>query len=514
MSGATVARKAMLICIDGWGLSDDTHGNAILNAQTPCMDRLAAEYPYARLDASGHSVGLPAGVMGNSEVGHLTIGSGRAEYQDLVLIDLCIERGQLASKPAFAEALVRAKSGNGRLHFLGLVSDGGVHSHIRHLLAMISEAQKAAVPECFIQVFTDGRDTPPNSCPKYIAELQNHLDANAYGEIATVVGRYYAMDRDKRWERVHIAVNAMITGEGETTDKSKLLEVIAARHAANEMDEFLKPIIVNGDKGRIKAGDTLIFIDFRSDRMREIVEVLGVKPPYDTQGLEIPADIQVVCMTQYKKDFPLPIIFPKPTMDNVLAEWLSKQNVRQFHTAETEKYAHVTFFFNGGREAAFEGEDRFLVPSPKVATYDLMPEMSAIQVGQVVAETLAKQEYPFVVCNFAPPDMVGHTGKYEAAVRGVETTDKAIAIIYEACMEHDYVLFVTADHGNAEVMIAPDGGNHTAHTTNLVPFVMASKDKAFTFARDLGTLQDVAPTVLQVMGLPVPAEMDGKSFLA
>ncbi|KAJ9072828.1 hypothetical protein DSO57_1023016 [Entomophthora muscae] len=505
-----VQNKACLIVIDGWGISpnESSEGDAIRNAHTPVMDGFAKNpEQHIPLAAHGLAVGLPEGLMGNSEVGHLNIGAGRVVYQDIVRIDLALKRKQFASTPNIKTSLERAKKGNGRLHLLGLVSDGGVHSHINHLFGLLEAAKEAGVPNVYIHFFADGRDTQPKSAVKYAKELQDHLDQNNYGSIGVVVGRYYAMDRDKRWERVQVAVKALIEGQAEKT--SDLQATIQKRYGENETDEFLKPIIVN-ENAVIKEDDTLLFFNYRSDRMREITQIFGV----DSSPCEvkIPSGLDITTFTQYKADYPFKKAFAPQSMDNVLADWLSQHKVKQCHIAETEKYAHVTFFFNGGVEIQYEGEERDMVASPKVATYDLKPEMSAIEVGQKVAERLRQNTHPFIMCNFAPPDMVGHTGQYEPAMKGVEATDAAIGIIYEACKEMGYTLFVTADHGNAEKMISEHGGPHTAHTTAPVPFVMTLTDRKLK-SHPEAAICDVAPTILALMGLPQPAEMTGRSLL-
>ncbi|RUS33515.1 2,3-bisphosphoglycerate-independent phosphoglycerate mutase, partial [Jimgerdemannia flammicorona] len=499
---------------------------------------------------------------------------------DIVRIDLAVKHKKFGSTPNIKASFDHAKAGNGRIHFLGLVSDGGVHSHIAHLFHLLESAKEAGVPHAYVHFFGDGRDTSPKSSTKYLRELIDEIKKIGYGELATIVGRYYAMDRDKRWERVGKAVDGLVRGEGEKSHDA--IKIVEERYEAGETDEFLKPIILS-EEGRIKDGtalrqnliaypehaaysfdqvpnhaqcspptdgDTLFFFNFRSDRMREIASAFGIKPPpFET---EIPKDLHITSMTQYKSDFPFPVAFPPQTMDNVLAEWLAKNEVPQVHVAETEKYAHVTFFFNGGTEAQFPLEERCMIASPKVATYDLQPAMSAQEVADKVAEEIASGKYPFVMCNFAPPDMVsfemgfdgvGHTGVYEAAIKGVEATgkshftlptpfiqlyctefpflipeiflppDAAIGTISEACKSHDYVLFVTADHGNAEKMLSDDFSTpHTAHTTAPVPFVMASHSHKFVDAK-VGALCDVAPTVLRVMGIDVPEEMTGVSLL-
>ncbi|KAJ3410639.1 hypothetical protein HDV05_003530 [Chytridiales sp. JEL 0842] len=507
-----VAQKVCLIVIDGWGIApaDEAKGDAIRNANTPCMTSMAKEYAYTELEAHGLSVGLPEGLMGNSEVGHLNIGAGRVVYQDIVRIDLSLKNKTLAAQPALAEAFARAASpsGTGRLHLMGLVSDGGVHSHQNHLHAMLDAAKAAKVPNTFIHFFGDGRDTSPKSSTTYLARLGEHVKQIGYGTLATIVGRYYAMDRDKRWERIKVAFDALVDGvaEHKVTSFEGFTKAVEAAYERGETDEFLKPIVLDNAEGAIKDGDTIVCFNYRSDRMREISAALGIQPtPFEARRT-------ITTMTQYKADYPFSVIFPPQKMDNVLGEWLGRHQVPQCHVAETEKYAHVTFFFNGGTEAQYALEERELIASPKVATYDLKPEMSAIEVGEKVAERISTKKFPFVMCNFAPPDMVGHTGIYEAARKGVEATDKAISIIKKACDDNGYILFVTADHGNAEKMLAADGTPHTAHTCNKVPFVMTSKTYKFDTTK-VGILADCAPTILDVMGLPIPGEMTGQSLL-
>ncbi|KAJ3012280.1 hypothetical protein HKX48_006358 [Thoreauomyces humboldtii] len=501
--------QACLIVIDGWGISEekDPKGDAIRNAKTPVMDGLEKKYPFTKLGAHGEDVGLPDGLMGNSEVGHLNIGAGRIVYQDIVRINACIKKHKLGEQPNLVKSLKRAKEGNGRLHLLGLVSDGGVHAHIDHLFELLRVAKDYGIPNTYIHFFGDGRDTSPKSADGYMKQLLDFTKELKYGELATVVGRYYAMDRDKRWDRVKVAYDALVEGKGDTSeDASKTIE---ERYKADETDEFLKPIVIGKD-GRLQKGDTTVFFNYRSDRMRELTQALGLEMPFEGKKVE---DLSITTMTRYKTDYPFEVIFPPQVMDNVLAEWLGEQKVPQCHIAETEKYAHVTFFFNGGQEVQYPMEDREMIASPKVKTYDMQPEMSAIEVAEKVASTLDSKKYPFVMCNFAPPDMVGHTGVYEAAIKGVEATDKGIGIIYEACKKAGYTLFVTADHGNAEKMFGDGGQPHTAHTCNPVPFVMASTKHKF-IADKVGSLADVAPTLLDVMGLPIPKEMTGMSLIA
>jgi 2,3-bisphosphoglycerate-independent phosphoglycerate mutase len=418
---------------------------------------------------------------------------------------------------AFVSACNNAKAKNGRLHLLGLVSNGGVHSHIDHLLGMIDGAKKLGVPHLYIHFFGDGRDTSPTSGVEFLQTVLDHvkLSAGGYGTLSTVVGRYYAMDRDKRWERIQVAYDALVGGEGEQGSAEQAVEIVSKRYENQETDEFLKPIVFNSE-GRIKDEDTLIFFNFRADRMRQIVETFGVQRNFQSKYPH-PNGLQISCMNQYNKDFPFPLLFPPQKHKNVLAEWLASKGLSQYHCAETEKYAHVTFFFNGGREAAFEREERCMVPSPKVPTYDHAPEMSSWGVAEKMAATLKSKKHPFVMCNFAPPDMVGHTGIYEAAVKACEATDKAIHHIEEACREAGYVLLVTSDHGNAEKMYDGKGGKHTAHTCSKVPFTSTGSRKLATEHLSGGrapALCDVAPTVLEFLGVEKPSEMGGESLLA
>jgi len=519
-----VKNKICLIVHDGWGIAPhaEEKGDAIRAADTTNMDTLAKEHAYRELAAHGIAVGLSEGLMGNSEVGHLNIGAGRIVWQDIVRIDQSIKKRTFHKADNIVASFQRAKDGNGRLHLLGLVSDGGVHSHIRHLFALLETAKELGVPHVYIHFFGDGRDTAPRSAAGYAKELIDFIEKEKIGELATVVGRYYAMDRDKRWERVKVAVDALTTGEGEAvTFSNDVISKIKERYEKDETDEFLKPIVVGKD-GRIKAGDTLFFFNYRSDRMREIASLFGI--PDRPIEVSIPEDIHISTMSRYKTEFPFAVAFPPQAMTNVLAEWLAKKGIKQAHIAETEKYAHVTFFFNGGVEKQYEGEERHMIPSPKVPTYDHQPEMSAQGVADKVAEVVKTGKFEFVMCNFAPPDMVGHTGIYDAAVKAITATDVAVGTIFRACQEAGYVLLVTADHGNAEQMVnATTGAPHTAHTTNPVPFIIAGLkgkggDKGFAFSEDVdgeepGALGDVAPTVLDIMGLSQPEEMSGRSLI-
>lgn len=449
-----VDQKVALICIDGWGIPSESsapEGNSILHADTPWMDDFAKEgskyaQGYTTLEASSLAVGLPEGLMGNSEVGHLNIGAGRVVWQDVVRIDQTIKKGELNKVDNIVKSFKRAKEGNGRLHLCGLVSDGGVHSHINHLKALLKVAKEFGVPKVYIHFFGDGRDTDPKSGKGHLENLLAFTKEQGIGKMATIVGRYFVMDRDKRWDRVEIGLKGMVTGEGgeETSDPVKVFQ---ERYDAGETDEFLKPIIINGAEGRIKDHDTVFFFNYRSDRVREITQLLGDQDRSPKPDFPYPNDIALTTMTRYKTDYNFPIAFAPQEMDDVLADWLSQKGVKQSHIAETEKYAHVTFFFNGGREVQFDNEERDMISSPKVATYDKEPKMSAVKVAEKMAERIGEGKFEFVMNNFAPPDMVGHTGVYEAAVEAVGETDKAIGIVYEACKKHGYVLFITADHG-------------------------------------------------------------------
>lgn len=508
--------KVCLIVIDGWGISSDEKGNAIHHSKTPVMDSLSqVKGKYVTLDASGESVGLPAGLMGNSEVGHLNIGAGRVMYQDILRINKDCRSGNIANNPNFVEACQRAIKNQGRIHFLGLISDGGVHGHIEHLLAMLNAAKKLQVPNAYIHFFADGRDTPPKSGIKYIKQLGENLTQINYGTLSTIMGRYYAMDRDKRWERIKIAYDGLVDGVGDSVevkdhDYSKLIEKIDDRYKSGQTDEFLTPIIINKD-GLLKDNDTLIFFNFRADRMRQITETLGVQLNFEVKTKL--NNIELFTMNQYKKEFPFKMLYPPIKPVNVLAEAVSKAKLAQFHCAETEKYAHVTFFFNGGQEAAFEGEERKVVPSPRVATYDLDPKMNAAGVAEEMCKAISECKYQFVMCNFAPPDMVGHTGKYEPTIIACEETDRAIGKVKDACEKHGYVLLITADHGNAERMIDESGGPVTSHTTNRVPLIMHNTEKNYREISHNAALCDVAPSILKLMDLVKPSEMDGQSLI-
>ncbi|KAK0486574.1 phosphoglycerate mutase [Armillaria novae-zelandiae] len=481
---ADVKNKVCLIVHDGWGVATvpGLEGNAIEAGTTINMDTIGKEHSQRKLAAHGIAVGLSEGLMGNSEVGHLNIGAGRIVWQDIVRIDVAIKKREFHKNKVILESFNKAKEGTGRLHLLGLISDGGVHSHIHHLFALLETAKEVGVPHTYVHFFGDGRDTAPRSAAGYCQQLLDFMKKEEYGELATVVGRYYAMDRDKRWDRIKIAIDGLVGGVGETATETAVA-AIKANYEKDVTDEFLKPIIVNGDAGRIKDGDSLFCFNYRSDRMREISSVFGL--PDKPMEVTIPKDLSITTMSRYNDEFPFHVAFPPQAMTNVLAEWLSKHDIKQAHIAETEKYAHVTFFFNGGVEKDFKNEDRHMIPSPKVATYDKLPKMSVHGVAEKVAEVLKKGDHEFVMCNFAPPDMVGHTGVFDAAVEAIGYTDEAVGIVYKACQEAGYILLITADHGNAEQMKNLEtGAPHTAHTTNPVPFIMTGDPEKYKFTED------------------------------
>lgn len=487
--------------------------NAIAAANTPNLDRLFAEHPHTILHASGSSVGLPDGQMGNSEVGHMNIGAGRIIYQDLTRITKSIEEGSFFSNETIREAMERASANGKALHLWGLLSDGGVHSHIDHLIALLNMAKSLSVPQVYVHCFLDGRDVPPRNARLYIARLEEHMKAAGLGRIATISGRYYAMDRDKRWDRVRLAYDAMTSGTGLTAESAS--EALANAYARDENDEFVKPTVILNE-GRPTAtvcdGDSIIMFNFRPDRAREITRSF-CDPDFD--GFDrtvLPADIRYVCMTTYDDTIPnAQVAFPPEHFANTLGEYVSKLGMTQLRLAETEKYAHVTFFFNGGVETPNPGEDRILVPSPKVATYDLQPEMSAPEVCDRAVEAINSGKYDLIIMNFANPDMVGHTGVFEAAVAAVETVDSCVGRIYEALSTNGGSMFITADHGNADTMKDADGNTITAHSTNPVPAILVTPQKIESLRQ--GILADIAPTLLDLMGIPKPDEMTGSSIL-
>lgn len=494
--------------LDGWGIGNHTHSDAIYSTPTPYWDHLLATYPHSQLQASGENVGLPDGQMGNSEVGHLNIGAGRVLYQDLVKINKAIASGAILDNPEIRNAFTYAKESGKAMHFMGLTSTGGVHSSFEHIFALCDIAKKYGLEKVYIHCFMDGRDTDPRSGKGFIEKLTEHC-AKSTGVIASIIGRYYAMDRDKRWDRVKVAYDLLIDGTGkQATDMVKAMQ---ESYDEGVTDEFVKPINNSAVDGTIKEDDAVIFFNYRNDRAKELTIAL-TQHDMPEQGMHTIPGLQYYCMTPYDSSFTgVHILFPKENVDNTIGEYVSSLNLKQLHIAETEKYAHVTFFFNGGREAPFEGEDRILVPSPKVATYDLQPEMSAPEVADKLAAAIAEDKYDFVVVNFANGDMVGHTGVYTAIQKAVQTVDKCVEKVIETARAHGYEAIIIADHGNADFAENADGTPNTAHSLNPVPCVYVSDDKKATVEN--GILADVAPTILHIMGLPQPAEMTGKNLI-
>jgi|UniRef100_UPI0040476C43 2,3-bisphosphoglycerate-independent phosphoglycerate mutase len=503
-------KNVLLLILDGWGLATNPAVSAIDKANTPFVDGLFKTYPHATLEASGLAVGLPEGQMGNSEVGHMNIGAGRVVYQDLVKINLAVKQGELLTHPVLTAAFARAKAGKKKVHFIGLLSDGGVHSHSEHLKGLCDAAKHHEMEEVFIHAFTDGRDTDPKGGLTYLSDLQTHL-SNSVGKIASVIGRYYAMDRDNRWERIKLAYDAMVLGEGE---KSKnLLNSIKKSYANNVTDEFIRPIIQVGADNKplatIAEGDMVLCFNFRTDRGREITQALSQRDFVDFKMKKLALDY--LTLTAYDETFKgVQVLFEKDKLKNTLGEVLEKAGKKQIRIAETEKYPHVTFFFSGGREKEFIGESRILCPSPKVATYDLMPEMSAGEIALKITAEFKKKSANFICLNFANADMVGHTGDFDAAVKACEAVDAATEKVVKAASANEYTVIVIADHGNSDVMINEDGSPNTAHTTNLVPFILVDKEKISV--KD-GKLGDLAPTILQLMGIEIPEEMTGEILL-
>ena len=500
-----------LIIMDGFGLRKETEGNAIAAAKHPNLDRLWATCPHTRIGASGMDVGLPDGQMGNSEVGHTNMGAGRIVYQELTRITKSIEEGEYLSNPVLLHAMENAKRPGAALHLMGLLSDGGVHSHISHLFGLIEMAKKMGVEKVYVHCFMDGRDVPPTSGAEYIEELQKELEKTGVGKIATVSGRYYAMDRDNRWERVVKAYDAMVNGEGvKAPDPAAMMR---QSYADGVTDEFIVPAVVT-EGAEVKSGDSVIFFNFRPDRARELTRTL-VDP--DFAGFERKKGffpLTYICMTQYDATMPnVEVAYAPQSLANTFGEYISKNGLTQLRIAETEKYAHVTFFFNGGVEAPYPGEDRALIPSPKVATYDLQPEMSAYLVTDEVVKRIRSGKYDVIILNYANCDMVGHTGVFEAAVKAVEAVDTCLGRTLAAIEEMGGRAFVTADHGNADMMTDEEGNPFTAHTTNPVPFIAVGFPEGTKLLPHGGRLADIAPTMLQALDLPQPAEMTGRSML-
>ncbi len=512
-------RPVVLVILDGWGLGRPSDGNAITLADTPTFDRIWHDYPSTTLKTSGHDVGLSDGQMGNSEVGHLNLGAGFVVNQTLTRIDLAIEDGTFFENPALVHAITQAVERGSTLHLMGLLSDGGVHSHINHLKALLDMSARYDARNVAVHAFLDGRDTAPTGGAQYLSELRQFMSSIGVGRIASVIGRYYAMDRDKRWERTRHAVDLLVSAKGASTT-----DPVAAVHdhyAREITDEFMPPIVVTNDRSgaapRISADDVVIFFNFRSDRGRQLTAALTGSPPAGSEILPPPINLHVATMTEYDPRLPAEVAFLPEPIEHPLARIISEAGLRQFHSAETEKYAHVTYFFNGGRELPFEGEDRALIPSPKVPTYDLQPEMSAPGVAKAVRDAITSGQYEFIVVNFANCDMVGHTGILLAAIRATEAVDLELGRILHATLEAGGIALVTADHGNAEELIVP-GTNQpmTAHTTNPVPFVLVSPEESrhrTTPLRRGGRLADVAPTVLDLMGIDQPDVMTGRSLL-
>lgn len=502
-------RPTMLMILDGYGLNDKKNGNAIAAAQKPALDEIFSKYPKTTLNACGLAVGLPDGQMGNSEVGHLNIGAGRIVYQDLTRITKAIQDGDFFENPAFLKAIDHVKKNDSTLHLMGLLSDGGVHSHIDHLMALTDLAAKHGVKNLCVHCFLDGRDVPPRCAVSYIDQLQVHLDEIGLGVIGVVSGRYYAMDRDKRWERVEKAYDAMTLGEGQQAPSGKV--AVEAAYERDENDEFVLPTVVDGALP-VNDGDAMIMYNFRPDRAREITRTF-VDASFDGFARKKTVhDICYICMTQYDAEMPnVTLAYPPESLANTLGEYIADLGLTQLRIAETEKYAHVTFFFNGGIEAPNRNEDRILVPSPKVATYDLQPEMSAYEVTEKVLEAIETDKYDMIILNFANADMVGHTGVMDAAVKAIEALNKCVPQIVDAVLAKDGQILLTADHGNADVMTDEGGNTVTAHSLNDVPLVHIANEPVSL--QDGGRLCDIAPTLLKLMGLEIPTEMTGKPLI-
>ena len=495
--------------LDGWGIGHHDKADVIFNTPTPYLDYLNATYPHSQLMASGENVGLPDGQMGNSEVGHLNIGAGRVVYQDLVKINKACRDNSILNNPEIVSAFSYAKENGKSVHFMGLCSDGGVHSSLDHLYKLCEISEKYGIDNTFVHCFMDGRDTDPKSGKGFIEDLQAHC-GKTKGKIASIIGRYYAMDRDKRWNRVKEAYDLLVSGIGKKA--SDMVRAVEESYAEGITDEFIKPIVNAGVDGRIKDGDVVIFFNFRNDRAKELTIVL-TQQDMPEEGMHTIPGLQYYCMTPYDASFKgVHILFDKENVDNTLGEYLSKLGKKQLHIAETEKYAHVTFFFNGGREAPYDGEDRILIPSPKVATYDLKPEMSAYEVKDALVAEINKNVYDFIVVNYANGDMVGHTGVYEAIEKAVVAVDACVKDTVEAAKANDYEVILIADHGNADHAVNDDGTPNTAHSLNPVPFIYVTRNADAKVEN--GILADVAPSILHIMGLEQPAEMTGKNLIS
>ncbi|WP_279149586.1 2,3-bisphosphoglycerate-independent phosphoglycerate mutase [Muribaculum intestinale] len=503
-----MAKKALLMILDGWGIGNHSKGDVIFNTPTPYWDYLVSTYPHSQLQASGENVGLPDGQMGNSEVGHLNIGAGRVVYQDLVKINKACKDGSILKNPEIVNAFGYARDNRKAIHFMGLTSNGGVHSSLDHLFALCDIAKEYGLEKVYIHCFMDGRDTDPRSGKGFIEELEAHC-AKSTGKIASIIGRYYAMDRDKRWERVKEAYDLLVNGVGKKS--SDMVKAMQESYEADVTDEFVKPIVNETVDGTIKDGDAVIFFNYRNDRAKELTTVL-TQHDMPEAGMHTIPNLQYYCMTPYDASFTgVHILFDKENVTNTLGEYLSSLDKKQLHIAETEKYAHVTFFFNGGREAPYEGEERILVASPKVATYDLKPEMSAYEVKDKLVDAIKSREYDFIVVNYANGDMVGHTGVYEAIEKAVKAVDECVKDTVEAAKAADYEVIIIADHGNADDAINADGTPNTAHSLNPVPCIYVTERKD-AHVED-GRLADVAPTILKIMGIAQPSEMTGHALI-
>jgi 2,3-bisphosphoglycerate-independent phosphoglycerate mutase len=507
-------KKALLVILDGWGIGDQGEDDVIANTPTPYFDYLNATYPHSELQASGEAVGLPDGQMGNSETGHLNIGAGRVVYQDLVMINHACNDNSILQNPEIQSAYSYAQTTGKSLHLMGLTSDGGVHSSIDHLFKLIDIAAQYNIENCYVHCFMDGRDTDPMSGKGFVIDLQQHMAEAGTGVVATVIGRYYAMDRDNNWDRIKLGYDLLVHGQGrEVTDMVEGIQSCYDSHTPEHKntDEFMEPLVNSNVDGRIKDGDVVIFFNFRSDRAKEMTIALTQHdiPEHDMQTIP---DLQYYCMTPYDDSFTgIHVIFPKGNVENTLGEYIASKGLKQLHAAETEKYAHVTSFINGGREEPFEGEDRILVNSPAVATYDLQPEMSAYELKDRLIEALNTNRYDWIVVNFANADMVGHTGVYSAIQTAVQTIDQCLSELVEAAKAKGYEVVITADHGNADHAINDDGTPNTAHSTNPVPFIYVTEN---TNARvHNGVLADIAPSILHIMGLSQPQEMTGQCLI-
>ena len=503
-----MAKKALLMILDGWGIGQHGKGDVIYNTPTPFLDYLNAVSAHSSLQTSGEDVGLPDGQMGNSEVGHLNIGAGRIVYQDLVKINKACKSGDILKNPEIVKAYSYDRDNGKKLHLMGLTSTGGVHSSLDHLFKLIEIGKEYGLDKVFVHCFMAGRDTDPKSGKGFIEDVQKCCDENG-AHIASIIGRFYAMDRDKRWNRVKEAYDLLVKGEGKKS--ADMVQAMQESYDEGVTDEFIKAISNSAVDGTIGEGDVVIFINYRNDRAKELTQVL-TQQDMPEEGMATIPGLQYYCMTPYDANFTgVNILFPKENVTNTLGEYLSAQGKKQLHTAETEKYAHVTFFFNGGREAPYEGEDRILVPSPKVATYDLKPEMSAYEVKDKLVGAINTQEYDFIVVNFANGDMVGHTGVYNAIAKAVHAVDNCVREVIEAAKANDYEAIIIADHGNADNAINEDGTPNTAHSLNPVPFIYVTDNNSAT-VKD-GRLADVAPSILHIMGLEQPADMTGENLI-